>query len=113
MQWDRGVTKVLGHCSRFELLSNAQYKVGASKVSACSYPGGSDCPQASALTGVAPSKDDACSACVAAANQTATWTNYCQCFVSNSNKSAEGAGMLVQAREVVVLGIACSASIGL
>ena len=31
-------------------------------------------------------------ACVAAANQTGTWTNYCQCFVSNSNKWGSTAG---------------------
>merc|ERR1719321_192478 len=44
------------------------------------------------LTGVAPNRDDACSACVAAAGQTETWTQYCQCYVSNSNKWGSTAG---------------------
>ena len=38
------------------------------------------------MQGVAPSKEEACEACVTAASQTNTWTNYCQCFVTNSNK---------------------------
>ena len=41
------------------------------------------------MQGVAPSKEEACEACVTAASQTNTWTNYCQCFVTNSNKSSQ------------------------
>ena len=44
------------------------------------------------MQGVAPSKDEACEACVTAASQTNTWTNYCQCFVTNSNKWGSTAG---------------------
>ena len=40
------------------------------------------------MYGVASTKDEACAACVEAAGATPTWTNYCQCYVTNSNKSA-------------------------
>ena len=36
--------------------------------------------------------EDACSACVAAAGATDTWTMYCKCFVTNSNKWGSTAG---------------------
>merc|ERR1719178_384441 len=35
---------------------------------------------------------EAGAACVTAASQTNTWTNYCQCFVTNSNKWGSTAG---------------------
>ena len=44
------------------------------------------------MHGVAPTKDEACAACVEAAGATPTWTNYCQCFVTNSNKWGSTAG---------------------
>ena len=47
---------------------------------------------AAVMHGVAPTKEEACEACVAAAGQTTTWTNYCQCFVTNSNKWGSTAG---------------------
>merc|ERR1719236_160256 len=42
--------------------------------------------------GVSPTKDEACAACVEAAGQTPTWTQYCQCFVTNSNKWGSTSG---------------------
>merc|ERR1719352_1476221 len=44
------------------------------------------------MHGVAPTKEEACEACVTASGATPTWTNYCQCFVTNSNKWGSTAG---------------------
>merc|ERR1719408_345426 len=44
------------------------------------------------LSGASPTKDEACDACIAAAGSTDTWTQFCQCFVTNSNKWGSTAG---------------------